>query len=296
MRVALAQIITGRDLAANLALVEDYARQAKAGGADLVVFPEATMRAFGNSLLDIAEPLDGPWATRVRAIAAEQDIVIVAGMFTPGTADRTAGRQGPQYPAGHRPRRGDQLRQDPPLRRLRFRRIGHRGGRHGPGHLPARRRDASASPPATTSAFPALFTEQRGPRRRREHRLRLLGIRPRQGRAVEAAGPRPRRGLHHRGPRLRPGRSGHARASKPRAPPPPASGTPSSCPPSATSSKSSTAPPACCSLTWTPPWSRKPAPNSRSWPTATSSSLAPAPIRRSLSLSPFNRSNAPPTH
>ena len=87
MRVALAQIITGRDLAGNLALVAEYAGRAKAGGAQLVVFPEATMRAFGNSLLDIAEPLDGPWAGRVRAIASEQDIVIVAGMFTPGTAD-----------------------------------------------------------------------------------------------------------------------------------------------------------------------------------------------------------------
>lgn len=84
MRIALAQIITGRDLADNLALVADYAARAKAGGAELVVFPEATMRAFGNSLLDIAEPLDGPWASRVRDIAADQDIVIVAGMFTPG--------------------------------------------------------------------------------------------------------------------------------------------------------------------------------------------------------------------
>ena len=86
MRIALAQIITGRDLAGNLDLVADYAARAKAGGAGLVVFPEATMRAFGNSLLDIAEPLDGPWASQVRAIAADQDIVIVAGMFTPGTA------------------------------------------------------------------------------------------------------------------------------------------------------------------------------------------------------------------
>lgn len=85
MRVALAQIITGRDLAGNLALVEEYAGQAKAGGAELVVFPEATMRAFGHSLLDIAERLDGPWASRVRAIAAELGIVIVAGMFTPGS-------------------------------------------------------------------------------------------------------------------------------------------------------------------------------------------------------------------
>ncbi|GAP56050.1 hydrolase Rv0480c/MT0498 [Arthrobacter sp. Hiyo6] len=85
MRVALAQVITGRDTGRNLALVEEYAKQAKEGGAELVVFPEATMRAFGNSLVDIAEPVDGPWAARVRAIAAELDIVIVAGMFTPGT-------------------------------------------------------------------------------------------------------------------------------------------------------------------------------------------------------------------
>ncbi|UVJ40335.1 carbon-nitrogen hydrolase family protein [Arthrobacter sp. CJ23] len=91
MRVALAQVITGRDLAENLSLLEDYARRAKDGGAELVVFPEATMRAFGNSLVDIAEPLDGPWATRVREIAAELRIVIVAGMFTPGTSgDGTA--------------------------------------------------------------------------------------------------------------------------------------------------------------------------------------------------------------
>ncbi|MBP1234252.1 putative amidohydrolase [Arthrobacter sp. PvP102] len=84
MRVALAQIVTGRDISRNLDIVEKYARKAKKGGAQLVVFPEATMRAFGNSLLDIAEPLDGPWATRVRHIAREADIVIVAGMFTPG--------------------------------------------------------------------------------------------------------------------------------------------------------------------------------------------------------------------
>ncbi len=85
MRVALAQVITGRDLAENLRLLEEYARRAKDGGAELVVFPEAMMRAFGNSLLDIAEPLAGPWASRVRSLADELQLVIVAGMFTPGT-------------------------------------------------------------------------------------------------------------------------------------------------------------------------------------------------------------------
>jgi predicted amidohydrolase len=85
VRVALAQIITGRDLAANLSMLDAYAHKAKAGGADLVVFPEATMRAFGNPLTDIAEPLDGPWARRVRGVAESLDLVIVAGMFTPGS-------------------------------------------------------------------------------------------------------------------------------------------------------------------------------------------------------------------
>ncbi|MDR6506337.1 carbon-nitrogen hydrolase family protein [Arthrobacter oryzae] len=94
MRVALAQVVTGRDISGNLDLVENFARQAKKGGAELVVFPEATMRAFGNSLLDIAEPLDGPWANRLRGIAAELDIVIVAGMFTPGHAVPPSGQDG----------------------------------------------------------------------------------------------------------------------------------------------------------------------------------------------------------
>jgi deaminated glutathione amidase len=86
VKIALAQIITGREVERNLDVLQEYARQAKEGGAELVVFPEATMRAFGNSLHDVAEPLDGPWANRVRSIAAELGIVTVAGMFTPGSA------------------------------------------------------------------------------------------------------------------------------------------------------------------------------------------------------------------
>ena len=88
MRLAIAQIISSADTKANLGLVWDYAAQAANAGAQLVVFPEATMRAFGHSLKDIAEPLDGPWANEVRRIAKELDIVIVAGMFTPGREGR----------------------------------------------------------------------------------------------------------------------------------------------------------------------------------------------------------------
>lgn len=84
MRIALAQIISRSDPAANAALVERYCRDARDQGAALVVFPEATMCAFGNPLAEVAEPLDGPWATRIREIADELGITIVAGMFTPG--------------------------------------------------------------------------------------------------------------------------------------------------------------------------------------------------------------------
>lgn len=88
MRLAVAQIVSGADPTANLDLIREYATRAKASGAELVVFPEAAMRAFGNSLTDIAEPLDGPWATAVRGIARDLDIAVVAGMFTLGTGGR----------------------------------------------------------------------------------------------------------------------------------------------------------------------------------------------------------------
>jgi predicted amidohydrolase len=83
MRIALAQICSGTDPVANLALVDDYATRAADAGARLVVFPEATMCRFGVPLRPVAEPLDGPWASRVRAIADNAGIAVVAGMFCP---------------------------------------------------------------------------------------------------------------------------------------------------------------------------------------------------------------------
>ncbi|MFC4225349.1 carbon-nitrogen hydrolase family protein [Lysinibacter cavernae] len=88
MKIALAQVVTGANLAENLRIVEDRVIEAAERGADLVVFPEATMRAFGNSLLDIAEPLDGPWVTSVRQFARVYGITIIVGVFTQGDNDR----------------------------------------------------------------------------------------------------------------------------------------------------------------------------------------------------------------
>ncbi|OBB37960.1 carbon-nitrogen hydrolase family protein [Mycobacterium sp. 852002-51961_SCH5331710] len=83
MRIALAQILSGTDPSANLGLVEDYTRRAAGAGARMVLFPEATMCRFGVPLAPVAEPLDGPWASGVRAIAERAGIVVVAGMFVP---------------------------------------------------------------------------------------------------------------------------------------------------------------------------------------------------------------------
>lgn len=83
MRIALAQILSGTDPSANLALVADYTRRAADAGARMVLFPEATMCRFGVPLAPVAEPLDGPWASGVRAIAERAGIVVVAGMFVP---------------------------------------------------------------------------------------------------------------------------------------------------------------------------------------------------------------------
>lgn len=88
IRVALAQILSGADPQANLALVEEGARAAKAQGAQLVVFPEATMRRFGEPLSPVAEPVGGPWPAKVRELAAELGLAIVVGMFSPARDGR----------------------------------------------------------------------------------------------------------------------------------------------------------------------------------------------------------------
>jgi len=102
MRIALAQLLSGTDPAANLKSVAAYTDRAAADGATLVVFPEATMCRFGVPLSEVAEPLDGPWATGVREIAARAGITVVVGMFTPagdGRVHNTLLATGPQTDA-----------------------------------------------------------------------------------------------------------------------------------------------------------------------------------------------------
>lgn len=85
MRIALAQVAASTEPSQNLALVEEYATRAAEAGAAVVVFPEATMASFATRSVAVAEPLDGPWAQRVREIARAAGVAVVVGMFTPGS-------------------------------------------------------------------------------------------------------------------------------------------------------------------------------------------------------------------
>ncbi len=88
MRIALAQLLSGTDPAANLDQVDAYTRRAADAGARLVVFPEATMCRLGVPLGPVAEPLDGRWADGVREIARTAGVTVFAGMFTPAPDGR----------------------------------------------------------------------------------------------------------------------------------------------------------------------------------------------------------------
>ena len=88
MRVALCQIQSTGSPAENLDLVSAGVKEAAAAGAAVAVFPEAAMARFGIPLGPLAEPLDGPWACGVRAVAEEHSMLVAAGMFTPSPDGR----------------------------------------------------------------------------------------------------------------------------------------------------------------------------------------------------------------
>jgi predicted amidohydrolase len=88
LRVAVAQLAAGDDPASNLEEVGRQVAKAAAAGARLAIFPEATMRRFGPGLAEVAEPVDGPWATGLREVAGEYGVVVAAGMFSPADGGR----------------------------------------------------------------------------------------------------------------------------------------------------------------------------------------------------------------
>lgn len=92
LRLAGAQWTASGDPSDNLQRIDELTARAAARGARLVVHPEASMASFAGRLDTVAEPLDGPFADGVRALAERHGVTVVVGMFTP--ADTTTTHDG----------------------------------------------------------------------------------------------------------------------------------------------------------------------------------------------------------
>lgn len=82
--VAVAQFAPAASTSANLDVIGGLARTAAGRGARVVVFPEYSsyfVDPFDASLAANAEDVDGPFVTALVALAAELDVVLVAGLL-----------------------------------------------------------------------------------------------------------------------------------------------------------------------------------------------------------------------
>lgn len=89
--IAVAQFAPTADKAGNLSEIEQLARQARARGAGVVLFPEYSsyfVNPMDDSLATHAEPVDGPFTTRLSDLARELELTIVAGLVESGDAGR----------------------------------------------------------------------------------------------------------------------------------------------------------------------------------------------------------------
>lgn len=89
MRAALAQIAPRlADVAANLDLHERTVAEARAAGADLVVFPELSLTGYGlmEATPDVAVRLDGPEIARLAALS--HDVALAVGIVEEAAGGR----------------------------------------------------------------------------------------------------------------------------------------------------------------------------------------------------------------
>ncbi|MDQ8705389.1 carbon-nitrogen hydrolase family protein [Streptomyces sp. LHD-70] len=83
MLATVAQFAADTDKAANLDRASGLIATAASQGSDLVVLPENAMYANPDRaarIVDRTEPIDGPFASAIAAIAKEHSIAVVAGM------------------------------------------------------------------------------------------------------------------------------------------------------------------------------------------------------------------------
>lgn len=93
--VAAAQFAAGTDVEHNAHQIEALAGEAAARGANVVIFPEASMYAVNASaeaLTAVAQEYSELFRSRLREIAGNHRIHIVAGAFVPGPGPRPYNR------------------------------------------------------------------------------------------------------------------------------------------------------------------------------------------------------------
>jgi predicted amidohydrolase len=80
--IALCQIPVSPDPSTNLKRAREALSRAE--GADLAIFPEATLTRYGRRITSLAEPLDGPFVSGLAEAAREHGTAVIAGVFEPG--------------------------------------------------------------------------------------------------------------------------------------------------------------------------------------------------------------------
>jgi deaminated glutathione amidase len=100
MRIGLCQIPVSPDPSVNLTRVRAALEAAAAAGAELAVFPEATLVRFGGDLRGAAEPLDGAFCSGVASACAATRVSLVAGVFEPAPDGRVYNTAVAFSPAG----------------------------------------------------------------------------------------------------------------------------------------------------------------------------------------------------
>ncbi|MBG0830924.1 carbon-nitrogen hydrolase family protein [Planomonospora sp. ID67723] len=90
-RIALCQIPVSGDPVVNLRQVRESLARAADDGAELAIFPEAALTRYGKRILELAEPLDGPFVTGLAEAARTHGLSVIAGVFEPVSA-RDGGR------------------------------------------------------------------------------------------------------------------------------------------------------------------------------------------------------------
>jgi len=92
MRAAMGQFAVSSEWQENIVTCRDLMQRARAGGADLLVLPEAVLmqdRDHPDRILQAAQPLDGPFVSALLAESAENSLTTIMSVHVPAAAGKT---------------------------------------------------------------------------------------------------------------------------------------------------------------------------------------------------------------